>query len=302
MSGAISPEHVANAARAKALYSADLPPGGLLADWRFAVRDARKLIGEALRASAFLTDISGALRKDSGYGVAFRHLMAPPISQDQFKLLCPQWSKSSENQRTAAHPRAAGAAEAAILPRLDPGLVRWTREAGRAPSRQEIRTVLKVAAVLIAQQKVATARRKRLSFEQEYDVAALLEADGWRRLPSQLIDRRAAVPPKSFMHKTRFSTKTLAQEVDIACGLEGTFVLAMECKVTNDETNSVKRINDILKKATAWHEHWGSFVRTAALLKGVVAPKDVQRLTDADVEVFWSHDLDAFRKWLAPLA
>ncbi len=72
----------------------------------------------------------------------------------------------------------------------------------------------------------------------------------------------------------------------------------MECKVTNDETNSVKRINDVLKKATAWDDHWGSFVRTAALLEGVVAPKDVQRLTDANVLVFWSHDLDAFRAWL----
>ena len=101
------------------------------------------------------------------------------------------------------------------------------------------------------------------------------------------------------MHKTRFATKTRPQEVDVACGLKGTFVLAMECKVTNDETNSVKRVNDVLKKATAWHDHWGSFVRTAAVLEGVVAPKDVQRLTDAKVEVFWSHDLEEFRKWLS---
>lgn len=64
------------------------------------------------------------------------------------------------------------------------------------------------------------------------------------------------------------------------------------------EGNSVKRVNDILKKATAWHDHWGSFVGTAALLAGVVAPKDVQRLTDAGVAVFWSHDLEAFRAWL----
>ena len=50
------------------------------------------------------------------------------------------------------------------------------------------------------------------------------------------------------MHKTRFAAKTRPQEVDIACGLQGTFVLAIECKVTNDETNSVKRINDVLKR------------------------------------------------------
>jgi hypothetical protein len=159
-----------------------------------------------------------------------------------------------------------------------------------------------VAAALIAQQRVATARRTRLAFEQEYAVTDLLAKDGWTQLPSKLIDTRAAVPPKHFMHKTRFATKTTSQEVDVACGLKGTYVLAMECKVTNDETNSVKRVNDVLKKATAWHDHWGSFVRTAALLEGVIAPKDVQRLTDANVAVFWSHDLDAFRSWLATLA
>lgn len=159
--------------------------------------------------------------------------------------------------------------------------------------------VLKVTAALIAQQRVATARRTRLAFEQEYAIIELLVGDGWTQLPSKLIDTRAAVLPKHFMHKTRFATKTRPQEVDVACGLRGTYVLAMECKVTNDETNSVKRVNDVLKKADAWHEHWGSFVRAAALLQGVVAPRDVQRLTDANVLVFWSHNLEAFRSWLA---
>ncbi len=102
------------------------------------------------------------------------------------------------------------------------------------------------------------------------------------------------------MRKTRFATATTAhQEVDIACGLKHSYVLAMECKVTNDETNSVKRVNDVLKKATAWKAHWGSFVITAALLQGVIAAKDVQRLDDAGVQVFWSHNLDEFRIWLA---
>lgn len=102
------------------------------------------------------------------------------------------------------------------------------------------------------------------------------------------------------MHKTRFvSGKTGKQEVDIACGLKDTYVLAMECKVTNDETNSVKRINDVLKKAAAWKAQWGAFVVTAALLEGVIAAKDAQRLSDNDVEVFWSHDLPTFQAWLA---
>ncbi len=102
-----------------------------------------------------------------------------------------------------------------------------------------------------------------------------------------------------YMHKTRFATATTRpQEVDIALGLKSTIVLAMECKVTNDETNSIKRVNDVLKKAHAWKDHWGSFVKTAAVLQGVIAEKDVMRLLDSSVEVFWSHDLPHLEHWL----
>lgn len=60
----------------------------------------------------------------------------------------------------------------------------------------------------------------------------------------------------------------------------------------------MKRINDVIKKSSAWKTQYGKFLTTAALLQGVIAPKDVQRLTDNDIEVFWSHDLDALSLWL----
>jgi hypothetical protein len=295
----IDPTHVVNAAKAKALYLARQSPIDLLADWHFAIREARRSVADAMRASAYLADIELALRKNCVHGIVFRHLMAPPVSQDQFKLLCPQWSKGAENKSRPASVVAAQAAQKAILSRLDPGLVPWISNG--APSGKNVRTLLKVAGTLIAQQKVATARRTRLALDQEQALIKLLLDEGWVRLPSKLVDTRAAVPSKHFMHKTRFATKSRPQEVDVACGLNGTYVLAIECKVTNDETNSVKRINDVLKKATAWQEHWGSFVYAAAVLEGVVAAKDVQRLTDANIRVFWSHDLDAFRTWMAKL-
>lgn len=298
MTSSVDPAHVANVAEAKALYLDNLRPEEVLADWNFAVRSARRAVAAALRDSGFLRDIAGALKRNCGHSLAFRHLMAPPVSQDQFKLLCPQWSKSAENKSRPATPESATAAERVIQARLNKTLIRWS--AGRRPPNMlHVRPVLTAIPILIAQQKVATARRNRLAFEQEYAVMELLERDGWIKLASKLIDTRAAVPPKHFMHKTRFATGTTApQEVDIACGLRSTVVLALECKVTNDETNSVKRINDVIKKGTAWKEHWGNFVLTAALLQGVVAAKDVQRLTDANVSVFWSHELDNFRSWL----
>lgn len=296
---AINPEHIENAARAKALYLDSQTANEAGADWRFAVRDARRTVAKALRASDFLRDIPAALTASGAHLLAFRQVLAPPISQDQFKLLCREYSKTAENK---GRPFSADAAERiaeTVSERLDKGVAGW-HSRGELPARKELETFLRVAATLIELQKLSTARRKRLAFEQEYAVVSMLEDDGWSKLPSSLIDTRAAVPPKHFMHKTRFATATTTpQEVDIACGLKDSFVVAMECKVTNDETNSVKRINDVLKKASAWRTHWGSFVFTAALLQGVIAPKDVQRLTDAGVLVFWSHDIQAFRDWLA---
>ena len=42
----------------------------------------------------------------------------------------------------------------------------------------------------------------------------------------------------------------------------------------------------------------GSRLGPAALRQGVIASKDVERLLDSGVEVFWSHDLATFANWV----
>ncbi|CAA7618864.1 XamI family restriction endonuclease [Magnetospirillum sp. UT-4] len=290
--------HAAHAAEAKRLYQEARDPEEGAADWKLALRGARHVLAEALRASNYLSTIAVALMESGGHMLALRHFLAPPISQDQFKLLCPTWPKTSEKSGSPVGAGPAVAVAEMFAQWRDRHLTRWL-DAGRKPTRVELREVLLALSPLIAAQTFATTRRNRLAAKQEQAVIELLEAKGWTRRPSRLIDRRAAVPEKHFMHKTRFATATTTpQEVDVACGLRDTLVLAMECKVTNDETNSVKRVNDVLKKAEAWKTHWGSFVVTAALLEGVIAAKDVERLIDAKVHVFWSHQLDAFSEWL----
>ena len=128
---------------------------------------------------------------------------------------------------------------------------------------------------------------------------AMLEERGWRRQASRMITTGGALAKQQFMHKARFkSGKKESQEIDIACGLGDTYILAVECKVTNDETNSIKRMNDILKKATAWRAHWGNYVIPAAILEGNIKFADVDRLLEAQIEVFWSHRLGDFSEWL----
>lgn len=291
--------NAANAAAARAAYIDGLDHDGSREDWHTALREARGIIADALRASGYLTDPSAALMASGTHMTAFRHLLAPPLSQDQFKLICAAWKKGTEKTGQPLPEASARATAASLLDWLDPGVAPWLAT-GRRPNRAEVRNALQRTAALIAAQRIQTVKRNRHAVEQENAVTALLTGMGWTRRPSRQIDTRAELAPRTFMHKTRFATATATpQEVDIACGLNGTYVAAIECKVTNDETNSVKRINDVLKKAESWRHHWGSFVETVAILQGVIGGKDVDRLCDANVRVFWSHDLEPFTNWIA---
>lgn len=54
---ALEAQHIANAAKAKALYTDKQQPEDLLADWHFGMRSSRRDVANALRASLFLTDM-----------------------------------------------------------------------------------------------------------------------------------------------------------------------------------------------------------------------------------------------------
>lgn len=241
--------------------------------------------------------MAGGLQKSGSHLLILRHILAPPVSQDQFSLLCPSYPKRNEKTGKALSKVSAQAIEEIILSGRDREITSWL-DIPTKPRKYQIKNLIRTITSILSMQSVATLRRSRLSSEQESSVVNLLQSRGWTKQSSGLISNLTDVKRQHFLHKAKFATRTRPQEVDIACGLSGTVVLAMECKVTNDETNSVKRINDVLKKASAWQDHWGSFVHTAALLQGVIAFKDVQRLLEARVSVFWSHDLPTFEGWL----
>lgn len=291
--------HARQAATAKGLYIKSRTPQNDAADWEAALGEAKAILEDALRASDSLHSVDKALQADGWHMLAFRHLTAPPISQDQFALACSQWKKSTEKPNASSLSAGAASAVAAEFHiRRSRPLTPWIDQ-GREPRAAEVEQLLWSVAPLLASQRVATLQRNRAASVQENAVVALLASKGWTKLPASPLDTRGTLPARHFMHKTRFATASkAAQEVDIAIGLTGSIVLATECKVSNDATNSIKRVNDVLKKAKAWKDHWGSFVKTASLLQGVIAAKDVHRLLDEGVEVFWSHDLPALESWI----
>lgn len=267
-------------------------------DWKFARWEARRMIVDLMRKSLGLSDLPAALIDSGRHMTVIRHLLAPPISQDQFRLLARSWIKATEKNGKPVTAAAAAHISAVFEERRDRRLTPWLN-AQRAPRMAELLATLGAIAPLIAKQRMDTARRNRLALRQEHDAINLLEQRGWQRQQSRLISTGGALDQRQFMHKARFkSGKKENQEIDLACGLGDTYILAVECKVTNDETNSIKRMNDVLKKATAWRAHWGAYVVPAAILEGNIKFSDVERLLEAQIEVFWSHQLVAFADWL----
>lgn len=133
--------HAAHAAKARQLYLDARDPNEGAADWALALRAARTAVWKALRASDYLSDVAKALEVSGAHMLALRHFLAPPISQDQFKLICPDWSKSTEKSGLPVKGPAADLVAATVLHWRDRSLTRWL-DAKRKPTSAEVRQVL----------------------------------------------------------------------------------------------------------------------------------------------------------------
>lgn len=285
------------AARAAAIYRAALGPEGGRDAWQAACDAAASSVAATLAATQNLAEVDSALAQSAGHLRVLRSLMAPPASQDQYALAVPAYSKSSENGNRPLPAEKAERLALDFAARRDRALTAWLDQ-HRMPTAEELARTLARAVTILAQQAQSTGSRNNAADRQERDAIAILTARGWQEARNIAIAEPSDLLERHFTRKARVKAGLAYQEVDIACRLKGGYLMAMECKVTNDKTNSTKRINDIVKKANAWRAEFGTRVKTAALLQGVIKPADVDRLSELGIHVFWSHDLDAFGVWI----
>ena len=277
--------------KAKQLYQNSLEPQLLQEVWREAVDRSLEELAALLGASKNLSDIEAALLTSGKYVRPLRHLLAPPLSQDQFKLACPEWPKSSEKKQVPLTKEKATAVAGKIKEWLEPKFAAAVANGDKID--------LLGAAYLMARQDYETVRRNKLAKRQETDACKVLDDLGFSKAEASFIDEPGAVAEREYLLTTRFATADgSSHEVDIAVGLSKKQILALECKVSNDATNSVKRVNDVMKKSEAWRRQWGKFVTTGALLQGVIKETDITRMLEEEIVVFWSHDLDEFKNWV----
>ena len=238
------------------------------------------LAGLAAEASTVLAD------DDLLY--ASRYLTGPPASADDLRVLADVRLTPSSIR---SDPGGARRVVETILRGLDPQRFAWVRE-NREPSAEERRIAVVATAALIASQRVRTGRATDAPRRQETLVKSRLSAAGFIEDEPRPIPTVFAAPAVG-----RFTGECIVgatRKADIVVRLWDDRLMPIECKVSNSQTNSIKRLtNDALVKAQVWIQDLGrNNVVPAAVLSGVFGLKHLAEAQERGLTLFWAHSLE----------
>jgi hypothetical protein len=224
---------------------------------------------------------------------AFRYLGAPPISEDDLKTLAE--SKLSP-AAVASNADEARRVRDTVLHIIDPHRFPWVREQ-RRPSEPELETAIVASAALVAAQKVQTLRRSDAKKTQESAVKALLHKHGFTEVPRREIKLLDDAPePGGFCPESKLGDT----KADIVIRLRDRRVMPIECKVSNSEVNSFKRVNhEAAGKAQKWLTAFGSAgVIPGAVLGGVFKATNLSTAQSTGLHLYWQHRLQDLADFL----
>lgn len=226
---------------------------------------------------------------------AFRYLGAPPISDDDLKTL------AEVPLSAVAAGRSHGEKLLAVMRVIvDPRRFPWL--AAKRPARQAERQAATLATTaLVASQRVQTLRRGDEKSSVEGAVKGLLVGMGWTLAstrPARGVQKLVtdAPPPRTFLTQTNLGT----DNADVIVRLDDGRLLAVECKGSNSEINSRKRLNkEAVQNARAWLAGFGADqVVPAVALQGVFNARYVVEAQGTPMAVFWSHRLADLRDFV----
>ncbi len=223
---------------------------------------------------------------------AIRYLSGPPVSTDDLKVVAEVESLAPSRITADVAKRIAQT----MLAVLDRERFPWVGENREATEEERERAAM-ASAVLLAAAKVQTERRGGMSKFQEQQVRQVLKESEFtevRRRPVTTV--REAPNPGEFCMESKLGSR----KADLIVGLPDTRIMPIECKVSNSETNSIKRINnDAAVKAEFWRRDFGDLgVVPVAVLSGVYKLSTLQEAQNRGLTLFWAHDLGELAKWI----
>jgi len=225
---------------------------------------------------------------------AFRYLAGPPISEDDLKVLAEAVLTPTRLRNDAEMVRR-------IVEVVRAGLDRrrfpWVTQ-NREPTEPERSGAVLASAALIATSRVSTSRRSEGKDRQETLVEEALLQNDMKKVPTRPIQTMNRAPrPGEFCRESELGSR----KADFIIGLFDQRLLALECKVSNSELNSIKRLNnDAASKATTWLKEFGDKnVVPSAVLSGVFKLRHLQRAqNDQGCTIFWAHDIATMIQWI----
>ena len=225
---------------------------------------------------------------------AVRYLAGPPISTDDLRTLAYDVSLTPSQLR--ANPATAQQVMQVILDSVDRRRFPWFNE-NREPTEAERQAAVVATAALLAQRAVMTSRANESKDEQEQAVKDRLMTAGFTEVDRRTISNNLEAPAVgTFCGESQFGDR----KADIIVRLYDGRIMPIEAKVSNSATNSIKRLNnDAAVKAKRWIELFGtSNAVPAAVLGGVFKLRNLQSAQNANLTIFWAHNLDAMVEFI----
>ncbi|MDE3077467.1 MAG: XamI family restriction endonuclease [Chloroflexota bacterium] len=234
------------------------------------------------------TDI---LDRRSGTREIARYLTAPPVSDDDLKTL--------SGFGSATGPEYLAEMLKVITSSLDPKRFPWLfDQRARQPTVEEVASAQRWTAGLLAAQRAVTGRRSAAAYRQEQAVESALVGPP---LHLTKVKAREIPSPREFLESGEFcrQSKVGGTRADFTIGLHDRLLL-IECKASNSEVNSYKRLNhEIGDKAAVWKRSFGESVIPAAILAGVFKVENLEEAQRGGIAIFWEHDFATLLEFVA---
>lgn len=258
--------------------------------------DYQAAVEDLLETTVDLSELDGTalqILTDEKLLEAFRYLPGPPISEDDLKTLAEGVFTPS---RLRKNPEMVKRIVGVIRVQLDRRRFPWVAE-DREPTEEERNAAVLASAAVLATRWLQTSRRNAEKQKQEQRVEnAFIEAE-LRKVDTRTISTLADAPARGeFCRESRLGNR----KADFVLGLWDDRILAIECKVSNSATNSVKRLNnDAAAKAEVWMKDFGTRqVVPAAVLSGVYKLHNLEDAQNRGLALFWAHDMSALVGWI----
>ena len=241
-------------------------------------------ISDAALASAYKLNL----------GEALRYLSGPPISDDDLKVLA---DVPTLAPGVLVRDRAKLRQVFSIIEKtIDPYRFPWVTQR-RAPTKNEKSAALLASSILLAAQRISTARRGLGKSTQEALVKEYLTSLKYKEVQPMKVATIVEGP-----RGLEFCGEAIVgkDKADVVVRLNDNRLMLIECKVSNSAVNSVKRINrEAVGKAVYWLNEFGKGqVIPAAVISGVFSINNLLQAQEEGLTIFWSHDLKKFGSFL----